>query len=496
MYVIGLDIGTSGVKSTLFDDSARVVGHAYAEYNLIFPAPGMAELSAEALWEKSLQVLGESIKNCGANELKAICITSFGESFVCLDEARRPLSDTMIYMDTRGEAESHELALNIPRGAFYNVTGHYADPMFAICKLRWLNLHRPEIMKQTRKICFIADYIALLLGAEHMCDYSLAARSAMFDIRKKEWWSEALSFAGIPEKLLPVPVPSGSVTGRLSPGIAAELGVTGSTRIIIGGHDQILAAIGTGVNTAGDIANGMGTVDCMTAIIGEGQLNMEALLKYNIQISPYAGQSMYAAFAFNMSGGCTLKWFRDTLCQDVASLPEAYQIIDREAAQGPTDLLVLPYLAGGGTPYMDADTPAVLAGLRLRHTRGELSRAFMEGSAYEMRRNLDCLSQSGIEANRIVAVGGGSGSDLWMQIRADVFGKEIFRPANKEAGTLASALLCYVSLGIYSSIAEAQNSVVRFSDRFAPQRENAALYSEHYSKYLKLYDCMKEFYRC
>lgn len=496
MYVIGLDIGTSGVKSTVFDDSANVINHAYAEYDLIFPAAGYVELDPIVLWEKSCRVLKESVKNLCGGPIRAICITSFGESFVCLDQNRQTLSNTMIYMDTRGEDESEELASHIPPNAFYEVTGHYAAPMFAICKLRWLTKHCPHILEKTRHICFIADYIALLLGAEHLCDYTLAARSAMFDIKNKDWWDKALSFAGISRDILPQTVPSGTVTGALSPQAATDLGLTTDVHIIIGGHDQVLAAIGSAVHTVGDIANGMGTVDCMTAIVDERQLHMDKFLNSNLQVVPYVGQNLYATFAFNMSGGCILKWFRDTLSKDIASLPDAYEILGREAAQSPTDLLLIPYFAGGGTPYMDAITPATLTGMRLRHTRGDLFRAFMEGEAYEMRRNIDCLSETGLQINRVVAVGGGANSTLWMQIRADIFDKDIFRPANKEAGTLASALLCYASLGLYDSIAEAQKAIIHFADRFSPDSEARIVYARQYQKYISLYNCIKEIYRC
>lgn len=495
MYVIGIDVGTSGVKSTVFDGRAHVLGHAYREYDLICPGDGMFELDPRVLLEKTYEVLTESAKVCDKKEIRAICVTSFGESFVCFDESDRILGNTMIYMDHRGTEEAEEFKALFPEREIFNRTGMYVDPMFAVYKLRWLRKNRPEMMAKVKRISFITDFITYMLGAEHVCDYSLASRSGMFDFREKNWWKPAVEFAGLDLSALPQPMPGGSVVGTLNGRTVAQLGMPKEVKLIVGGHDQILAAVGSGAREEGDIANGMGTVDCLTAVMEDKSMDMDKMLCYKFPIVPYLGEDRYVTYAFNMSGGCTVKWFRDTLAKDIADLPDAYKLLNEEAPKGPTNLIVLPYMAGSGTPYSDSRTPAAIAGLRLNTPRGALFRSFLEGETYEMKLNIECLEDIGIRLKRIISVGGGSKSPLWMQIRADIFEQEVCLPENSEAGTLASAILCYNQIGLYDSILQAQEDLIRYKATFHPQQENIPIYQNNYKKYKRFYKAIKEIYQ-
>ncbi len=216
--------------------------------------------------------------------------------------------------------------------------------------------------------------------------------------------------------------------------------MTPGAKLIVSGHDQISAALGSGAWEPGDVANGMGTVDCITAVMRGDRLNLGSLMKYNFPVVPFMDTGNYVTYAFNMSGGCAIKWFRDVLAKDLAGRDDAYRLLDGEADGEPTGIIVLPYLAGGGTPFMDGATPAAIAGLRLGTSRGKLFRAFLEGESYEMMLNIECLREVGIDIGKVITVGGGSNSKLWMQIRADVFDRPVYLPVNKEAGTLASAM--------------------------------------------------------
>jgi len=493
MAVIGLDVGTTGVKSTVFGENAQVIGHAYREYNLIGEDQGKFELDPRELWEKTRQVLAESAMGC-SGRIDAISVTSFGESFVCLDENNTILCNTMIYMDKRGIEECGEYRQIYTDMEIFSQCGQFVDPMFAVYKLRWMRKHTPEILEKTKKICFIADFITYMLGADHKCDYSLAARSAMFNVFEKHWIDSAVEFSTLDPKALPEPVPGGSVVGEMSAEMATELGFAGGTKLIVGGHDQILAALGSGAYEPGDVANGMGTVDCITAVMPAEGLNLEALMQYNFPVVPFLDTDCYVTYAFNMSGGCTVKWFRDTIAKDIAQQKNAYDLLNEEASRKPTGVLVLPYFAGAGTPSMDGDTPATIAGLRLGTSRGKLFRAFLEGESYEMMVNIECLEAVGITMKKVVTVGGGSNSDLWMQIRADIFGLPVYLPKIKEAGTLASAMLSYAGTGVYASLREAQKAMLAYDKHFEPDEANNAEYKGHYEKYKKLYQAMKELY--
>ena len=494
MAVIGLDIGTSGVKSTLFDDEARIIGHAYREYDLIGEAEGRYELDPRVLWEKTQEVLALSVKDRDC-EVEAICVTSMGESFVCLDERDRVLCNTMIYMDPRGAEECEEFRALYSDEEILGKCGQFVDRMFAVYKLRWMRKHMPEVLEKTRRICFIADYTTYMLGGEFQCDYSLAARSAMFNVFDKRWSDAHVEFSTLPASALPTPVPGGSVVGEIAPEIAARLGLRGRAKLIVGGHDQILAALGSGAWESGDIANGMGTVDCITAVMAREQLDPAEMMRYNFPIVPYLDSGNYVTYAFNMSGGCTVKWFRDTFAKDVAGRSDAYALLNQEASDHPTGMLVLPYFAGAGTPSMDAATPAVIAGLRLGASRGKVFRAFLEGESYEMMVNIECLKAMGIDVKKVITVGGGSNSPLWMQVRADIFNVPVCLPAVKEAGTFASALLSLVGVGRYPSVREAQKALIRYEETYVPDARRHAEYALWYGRYKALHATMRDLYR-
>ena len=490
MQVMGLDLGTSGVKGTVLDAQARVTGHAHREYDLIGGAEGRFELNPGELLRQTREVIAEAAGAAGGR-VDAITITSFGESFVCLDEFDRPLCNTMIYMDPRGAEECAEyLSLHSAREIFAS-TGQYVSPMFALYKLRWMRRHAPEVLRRAKRICFIADFIAYMLGAEHCCDYSLAARSAMFHVFEKHWIDGAVAFSSLEPGMLPRPVPGGSVVGEMSGSVARELGLTVRPKLVIGGHDQILAAVGSGAWEVGEIANGMGTVDCLTAVVSREALDFDALLQSNLAVSPYLDTGRYAVFAFNMSGGCAIKWFRDTLAKDVSAHADAYDRLNAEAGSEPTDILVLPYLGGAGTPTMDGETPCAISGLHLGTSRGKLFRAFMEGESYEMMRNIECLKSIGLDVKRIVAVGGGTNSKIWMQIRADMFGVPVYLPRNKEAGTLASAMLSCAGMGAFPSVRDAQRAMVRFDAEFLPDARRHEIYMRNYARYKEFYEAVR-----
>ncbi len=494
MYVIGLDIGTSGVKSTLFDDNANVISNAYSEYNLISDAPGHYEINPTELLNKSIAVIMKSTLKVKKEEVGAICFTSFGESFVCTDKNKNVLSNSMIYMDHRGEEECREFVERFTEDGVFEICMQPIESMFASYKLRWMQKHKPEVMAKTHKISFIADFVAYSLGADHVCDYSLCARSALFDVRKKLWWEEGVQFAGINSSILPKPVKSGSEAGKLSKEGAKLTGLREGTMLIIGGHDQVLAAVGSGISCEGDIANGMGTVDCITTLLSKSNIDTKIMKHYALPLIPYIDDDSYMTSAFNKSGGSIVKWFRDTMAKDLCDKPNAYAKLNSEMPLKPTSLIILPYFAGGATPEANSITPASLLGLTLNTSRGDIMRGIMEGEVFIMKRCYQCFDELKLKPGKFVIVGGGSKSDIWMQIKADVFNKVMDIPLNQEAGTLASALLCYVKLGIVSSLKEAQEKYVLTQKSFAPIKSNVEFYNKQYHKFLQANKKVTEIY--
>lgn len=496
MAVIGIDIGTIGAKSTIFDDGGNVCGYAYKEYNLEVRDLGYYEINPTVIKETVKGVIAEAVKKYNNNNIKAICATSFGESMVFVDENDAVLCNSLIYMDKRGAEQCLRIEDKFTKAKIAQITGLLPHAMYSAGKMMWFNENEYNIFKRIKKCFFIADYILYTLGGEHYTDYSLASRSMAFDVLNKKWWNEMLAYIGIDERTLPKPVPTGSIVGTISSDIALETGLPQGVKLVIGGHDQITNALGAGVLEAGSAVNVIGAVDCITPAFSMNETNV-SLAKYNFPCVPYINNELYVTYAFNMTGGSLLKWFRDNFSIDLVAAAKktgvsAYDLLGNSMPSKPTNILVLPHFSGTGTPYMDVSSKGAILGLSFDVNRGQMYRALLEGEAYEMNLNLGCLEASGVTIDELRTVGGGSRSDLWMQIRADIMRRKVVCLNVEEAGTLGSAMLAGIATGVYTNLKEARNALVKIKKVYYPDINNGKIYKENYKKYKKLYKKVRE----
>lgn len=489
----GLDIGTTGVKSTVFDHEGKIAAYAYEEYNLESPGEGIFELNPHVLLRAAKSVLRQSLAKV-PQQAQAVCVTSFGETMFLTDAQGKPLCNGMIYMDKRGAVEAEELQNKFGFEAIAETTGVKPHAMYSIPKLLWLTKNEPETVRRAKRAFFVADFIAFHLGADHITDYSLAARSMALNIRQKCWWGEMLEASGLKESLFPALAETGTVIGKVSAAAAIETGLKQGISILIGGHDQIANALGAGVLKKGSAANGLGTVDCVTPAFELPQ-SVVPLAQNNYCAVPYVSQNLYVTYAFNITGGAVLKWYRDSFAKDLRADPapflSAYAALEDGMPESPTGLLCLPHFAGSGTPQMNTHSKGGVMGLTLNTTRSELFKGLLEGIAYEAMYNIESLRSCGVAAEELLTVGGGARSSEWLQIRADVFGKPVVQMHVEEAGTLGCAIMAAKADGIYSSFDEGAKSTVRSARVFEPDQNNHAVYKEQYERYKRLYAAEK-----
>ena len=489
MAVLGLDVGTSGCKGTLLDETGNALAAAHHEYNA--PA-GALELHPDALWQ-GLRFVLQRIAQLAKEQrqpIQAVCVSSFGETFVLLDKQGRVLQPAMMYTDPRGTEESAQLAERFGLESVVQRTGAFPHPMYSLPKWMWLATHRPQVWQAIDRVCLIGDYVLYLLGGVHAIDRSLAARSMALDITVLEWDTALLDMVGLRKEQLSTVYPSGTLVGEISPHVAQELGLPAGIQLVTGGHDQVCAALGAGVVCAGTAVDGMGSVECMTpAFDAPLRARQDAFA-----CIPHGVPGMYVTYAFNFTGGVMLKWFRDQLAPEVHAAAQrmggdAYEELGRQAealADGPTGLLVLPHFAGAGTPSMDVSATGAIVGLTLGTSRAQLYRAVMEGTAMEMRWNLDCLARMGIAPDTIHVVGGGAKSPLWMQIKADIYNRPVSTLRLDEAGTMGTAMLAWYALGVYPTLADAAKACVRVKRVYEPRKDMAARYGEQYARYCRM----------
>ena len=496
MALMGLDIGTTGAKATIFDEQGKVMSYAYKEYDVISDGDGHYEINPITVWNAVKEIISRAYAKAGNVTIKALCVSSLGEAFVMLDKDGKELGNSPIYMDKRGEKECEDLIEKLGPEEIMNITGHPPHSMYSVCKLMWQQRNMPRVYARIHKILFYGDYILHKLGGQYVSDYSLAARTMCFNITEKQWSSRIIECAGLDMEIFPETRVSGTVVGEILPSIADELGVNKGIKLVLGGHDQIMVAIGTGVTKEGQAVNGIGTVDCITPVFRGPRLN-KSMMEASYASIPYLFEDMYVTYAFNMTGGSLLKWFRDTFAKKDKEIAEAnnqqiYKILDEEIPEDPTNIFVLPHFTGSPTPRPDIHAYGAIVNLTLSTSRGEIYRACMEGEAYEMKYNIETLEANDIPIDELLTVGGGSRSPQWLQIRADIFGKKVVAMSYEEAGTLGTAILAGVASGCYSSVQEAANTLNKIKTCYYPDEKANKYYNERYEKYRLLYDLLKK----
>lgn len=491
-YIAGIDIGTTGCKMAVYSDKGEYRYLAYRDY-LAARSAGEHEVHAKVIWESVKEVIREAAAKYP--DVRAVGITSFGESFVLLDEKDCPIRPVMLYTDPRGCEECSELTARFGEKSIAEITGLTPHSMYSLPKVMWIQRHCPEDYARTKRIMMMEDFTAYMLTGNACIDYSLAGRSMAFDIRSLVWSRELFEAAGVEQELFSKPVPGGSVVGTVRRELAAELGMKQDTKIVVVGHDQVAAAIGAGVFEEGCGVDGAGTVECITPIF-RGIPQHEKIREGKYAIVPYVVPGTYVTYAFGYTGGALISWFLSQAAKAEKELAKqmdrsVYELLEGQMQEGPSGILVLPHFAGAATPYMDTGSKGAILGLTLEHNTADLYQAMMEGVAYEMCLNMEYLTESGIAPHYLRATGGGAASDVWMQMKADILNIPITSLQNKEAGAAGGAIAAGIGAGIFADWKDAAAQMIKEKKTYEPRADRNAQYREFYGKYRKIYAAIR-----
>lgn len=494
MAYLGLDIGTTGCKASVIDQSGRIQASASREYDLQYPGEGLIEIDPLVVWKSVLDVLSSAASR-SKKTIKALSIASFGETFVLLDSNDAPLANSIFYTDIRGSQESADILSAIPAERLFHITGMSINSIYSLNKLLWIKKHRPGLLEKASRLMLYGDYIGYMLTGERVIDYSLASRTMMLDVEKKEWAGEIFGAFALEQELFSRPAQAGTKVGRLRPQLCEKLGLPADVTVVLGGHDQACAALGAGAIEFGDACDGFGAAECISVVIKRSQAK-DDMRKNNYCCEPHLIEGKYITLAFNTSAGASLKWYRNTIEAERHRYfsergENIYGVLDSECEPSPSPVLFLPYMAGSGTPYMDPSAQGAFVGLTLSTVKAQMYKAIIEGICLDMRHNLELLAQTGIMVNRLVAVGGGARSRTLLQIKADVLNKTVTTIDVPEAGTLGLAMLCSVACGDYPDYEAAARAMIRAAAEYSPDPANAALYEKKYAQYKRMYAAVK-----
>ncbi len=482
MNYLSIDVGTTGCKCQLFSEKGEILKYVFNEY-AFKESDGFQYVDVHAI-EAHLRTMISDIS--AQFEVTSVCVSSLGEAFVLLDKDDRILFYPMLYTDPRGEKEAEEIKETVGEEKAFLTTGVVPHSMYSLSKLLWIKNHAPDCYKKADKVMLIGDYIGYLLTGERVIDYALASRTGAFDIEKMQFSKEILEPLGVDVALFSEPRRAGSIVGK----VKEEWGI--SAVLVLGSHDQVCAALGAGVLHLGDAVDGMGTVECITTLFDSKPTNLE-MGKQGYCCVPYAAEGLYCTYMLNYSCGSTVNWLRRKIMHEYRGDEDNFfAYMEKNLTDAPTGILVLPYFGGASTPYQDLNAKGVILNLTTQTKDHEIYRAVMEGLTMEMRLNAETVRAYGIEVKEIVATGGCSNSDGWMQIKADVQGVPVKVLRSSEGGLCGCAMLQAVALGGAKCLDDARDVFVRYAKTFSP--ETTGRYEDQYKKYKKIYKTVKELY--
>ncbi len=432
---LAIDLGTTGCRSILFDQSLRQLAVAYEEYGLITPKEKWTEQDAELWWDLTKKTALEAIQIAGISgkEIHGISISSQGITVVPVDEDLNPLCNALSWLDIRAEKQTEQIISDFGFDPMFVHTGKPVDPCYTLPKLLWLQQERPDIFDRAWKFLMPMDYLIAKLTGVCVTDHSMASGTLFYDIKNLCWSEKILMHYGIPAEKLPDLRWSGESAGYVLPDVAAELGLCDHCVVAVGAQDQKCAALGVGLDDS------TMTVSLGTAAAIEKRWN-EAKTELNNGVGwcGYAVPGTWVTEGVINTAGTCLRWIRDMLFPG-----EGYDIINQEALaarERGSSVMFYPYLSGPSCPDFYPESQGCFYGVNLATKRGDFALAVMEGIAFQIRILLEAMEAYGT-INTLSLFGGGANSDLWCQIIADATGMRIQIPETTEAAAAGAARL-------------------------------------------------------
>jgi xylulokinase len=466
--LVGVDVGTTGVKALAISPTGDVLARAEEEYPLSTPRPGWAEQDPEDWWlasERALAALGV--------EPAGIGLSGQMHGLVALDSADRVLRPAILWNDQRTGAECAEIEELVGFDRLVRLTGNRALTGFTAPKLLWLRRHEPEVYGRIERVLLPKDYVRLRLTGAQATDVADASGTLLFDVSERRWSDEVLEALEVSSSWLPRALESPAVSGETPAGVP----------VAAGAGDQAAGALGAGVDGPGRLSVVLGTSGVVFAALPEFRADPLG----RVHAFCHAVPGRWHAMGVMLSAAGSLRWLRD-------AVGGTYEDLFGGAGQWPPGtegLVFAPYLAGERTPHADPDARAAFAGLSLRHDRGALTRAVLEGVAFGLRDSLDLLAELGVSADAGRVSGGGARSDLWLKIVASVLGLPLERTAAEEGAAFGAALLGGVAAGVFASAEEAVAACVRVRETIDPDPAWQEVYAAGLERFRRLYPALR-----
>jgi len=492
MFVAALDLGTTGCRTFIFDLAGTIIASDYQEWQSFYPSPSYVEQDANTWWDSIKITIEKAIRKSGIDktEIVSLSVTNQRETIVPVDINGNPLHNALVWQDRRTIDQVEYIKTKIGVDKIYKSTGLTIDPYFSATKILWFKDEKPEIYQKTHKFLLVSDFIIHKLTGKFYTDFSNASRTMLFDINNLKYSEDIASELEIDLDKMPDALESGVDIGEI---VTEETLFDRKTLVVTGAGDQQSAALGVGVVSPGEIKCTTGTGSFILAYLSQPKFDPEK----RVLCSCHAVPGTWVQEASIFTTGAVLRWFRDQLgqveCIAAQEGQDPYDLISAEAEKssiGANGILLIPHFVGSGAPHWNPHAKGIIFGLALGHERKDLYRAVFEGVAYEIRKNIEVFKELGIEPKELMLTGGGSRSDFWNQIYADVLGITCVRTVIEESTSLGAAILAASGAGIFSDIAKAAESLCKVDKKWLPNDNRHKLYEEFYEFSYEMYNFM------
>ena len=500
-YLLGIDLGTSGTRTVLFNLSGEVIAAKSAEYPLSQPHNGWAEQDPQHWWEAGIATIAHVVRESGVDPRQIVSLGISGQmhGLVMLDEKGEVLRPSIIWADQRTGEECEDITRLVGAKRLIDITANPALTGFTASKIMWVKKHQPEIYARCAHILLPKDYLRYKLTGDYATEVSDASGMQLLDVPKRQWSDEVLGKLSIDRGLLAKVYESPEVTGHISEEAAKLTGLSTTTLVVGGAGDNAAAAVGTGTVADGRAFTTIGTSGVVFA--HTSQLAIDP--KGRVHTFCCAVPGAWHVMGVMQSAGLSKRWLRDNCFEKEVEEAEklgidSYDILDRMAASSPPGanrLLFLPYLMGERTPHLDPDCRGGFIGLSAMHTKADLIRSLMEGVSFGLKDSLDILDTMGATPQSMLLPGGGAKSIFWRELLPDILDCPVTTIASKEGPALGVAILAGVGAGVYDSVESACDALVKTDRTFPVNANNAKLYKRYHQLYQGLYPALKDSFK-
>ncbi len=487
--IIAIDLGTTHCKAVIINTNGKVLKTFQLATKPMQPKPGWNEQNADEIFNAVIKLLQQSFSFCKEKDIACVSFSAAMHSLLAVDKNGKPLMNMLTWADLRSAQYARELELKPVAKKIYKTTGVPIHAMSPLCKLIWMKHESKKIFDKAFKFISIKEYIFLKLFGKYIVDCSIAAATGLFDEKNVCWYDEALNIAGIAKEKLSELVSIEHCETELLPAIKTKLKTKNKILFVLGASDGALANLGSGLFNAKNMAVTVGTSGAARVTTNKYVTDKQQRL-----FCYYIEREMYILGGAVNNGGVALQWLIEKILQRNFKDEKVFRKIFKEASHikaGAEGLIFLPYLNGERSPMWDENARGALIGLTSSHKQTHIIKAVLEGICFALLDVINAVEETSGSIEKIYLSGGIIKSPEWVQMFANITGKNIVINDAADASALGAAFVGMKAVGLIHDFTKS-NLFLKEIEQFKPDKKQNAVYKKYFSIYNELYDKLKD----